>query len=407
MKKNRPQAYLEWLKVILNKMPHLSKPQALVLGMWSFAIAMTHFCGLSTVTVFLAEILEQPENTVRERLRQWYLDGGEQKGRKRGQIDVEQSFVPLLNWILSWWSSSEKSLVFAADASTLGQRFTILVISLVYRGCGIPVAGKIVRATEKGSWKPYWLKLLEKLKDGLSEDWWVIVTTDRGLYAPWLYQAIQELSWHPFMRINHQGSYQSAPISTWTPLSALITEVGQSWSGRVNCFKTNTLSCTLLAQWDEGYADPWLIITDLSPQQAKICWYGMRSWIECLFKDMKRGGFGWHHTKMTDPKRAERLWLAIAVATLYLVSIGGQAETNLPASSLPPLSEITSDAETEENLTPNSGKSPSDESKSAQNNSTRLLSCFRRGFLTILASVIKGMPLAKGSFIADFSPAPG
>lgn len=407
MKNNRPQAYIEWLKVIFKQMPHLSKPQALVLGMWSFAIAMTHFCGLSTVSVFLAEILEQPENTVRERLRQWYLDGGEKKGRKRGQIDVEQSFVPLLNWILSWWSSEEKSLVFAADASTLGQRFTILVISLVYRGCGIPVAWKIVRATEKGSWKPYWLELLDNLKDGLSEDWWVIVTTDRGLYAPWLYQAIQELGWHPFMRINHQGSYQSAQISTWTPLSALITEVGQSWSGRVNCFKTNTLSCTLLAQWDEGYADPWLIITDLSPQQAKICWYGMRSWIECLFKDMKRGGFGWHHTKMTDPKRAERLWLAIAVATLYLVSIGGQAETNLPASSLPGLSEITSDTETEENLTPDSGESPSDESKSAQNNSTRLLSCFRRGFLTILASVIKGMALPRGSFIADFSPAPG
>ena len=131
MKKNRPQAYQEWLRVILKQMSHLSKPQAVVLGMWSFAIAMTHFCGLSTVTVFLAEILEQPENTVKERLRQWYLDGGEKKGKKRSQIDVEQSFVPLLTWILSWWSDSEKSLVLAADASTLGQRFTLLVISVV------------------------------------------------------------------------------------------------------------------------------------------------------------------------------------------------------------------------------------------------------------------------------------
>ena len=60
------------------------------------------------------------------------------------------------------------------------------------------------------------------------------------------------------MRINSQGYYQSLPKSTWAPLSALITEVGQSWSGRVNCFKTNTLSCTLLARWDEGYADFWL-----------------------------------------------------------------------------------------------------------------------------------------------------
>ena len=148
MKKIRPQAYQEWLRVVMKQMSHLSKPQAVVLGDGSFrdlaprealrglrsrrcAIAMTHFCGLSTVTVFLAEILEQPENTVKERLRQWYLDGGEKKGKKRSQIDVEQSFVPLLSWILSWWSSAEKSLVLAVDASTLGQRFTLLVISVV------------------------------------------------------------------------------------------------------------------------------------------------------------------------------------------------------------------------------------------------------------------------------------
>jgi hypothetical protein len=225
------------------------------------------------------------------------------------QINVEESFVPLLSWILSWWSSSEKSLVLAADASTLGQRFTLLVISVVYRGCGIPIAWKIVPATEKGSWKPHWLKLLLKLKDGIPQDWWVIVTTDRGLYAPWLYEAIQEL--------------------------------------------------------------------------------------------------GWHQTKMTEPQRAERLWLAISVATLYLVSIGGQAEANLPASSLPSLTEITSNVETEDNLSPNSGEYLSDERKLAQTNSNRLLSCFRRGFLRILASVIKGIPLPQGRFIPDFSPAPG
>ena len=66
--------------------------------------------------------------------------------------------------------------------------------------------------------------------------------------------------------------------------------------------------CTLLARWEQDYAEPWLIVTDLSPQQAQACLYGMRSWIECLFKDIKRGGFGWHHTKMNDSRRAERQW---------------------------------------------------------------------------------------------------
>jgi hypothetical protein len=40
---------------------------------------------------------------------------------------------------------------------------------------------------------------------------------------------------------------------------------------------------TLLARWDEGYTDPWLILTDLPPELADTCWYTMRCWIECLF----------------------------------------------------------------------------------------------------------------------------
>ncbi len=105
---------------------------------------------------------------------------------------------------------------------------------------------------------------------------------------------------------------------------------------------------------------------------------------------------------MDDPEREERLWLAIAVATLFLVSVGGQAEANLPPSSLPSLSEILSDTEIEENLQHSCVKLLSVLSKS-----TRLLSCFRRGFLVILASVIKGRPLPQGSFIPEFCPASG
>ncbi len=39
VKQNQPQVYQEWLRVVIKQMPHLSKPQAVVLGMWSFAIS--------------------------------------------------------------------------------------------------------------------------------------------------------------------------------------------------------------------------------------------------------------------------------------------------------------------------------------------------------------------------------
>ena len=302
---NSPQAYQEWLRVVIKKMSHLSKSQAVGLAMWSFAIAMTHSCGLSTVTV-------------------------------------------------------------------------------------------------KGSWKPYWLELLKQIEDGIPDDWLVIVTTDRGLSASWLYEAIVKLGWHPLMRINHQGYYQAAHHQTFRPLSTLITQVGQHWSGQVTCFTTNSIDCTLLASWEEGYADPWLMLTDLTPQQAQICWYSMRSWIECLFKDIKRGGLGWHQTKMTDPKRAERLWLAIAVATLWLVSVGGQINTDLSASSLSLENETVEPESIESMVGSNLESTASD-----LNQPTRYLSCFRRGFLVLLASVIKQLPLPKGRFVPQFSLASG
>ena len=420
MRKEPPQAYQDWRHIVIRNMPHLSKPQAVGLAMWSFGIALTQACGLSTVTVFLASLLGKSEANLREQLRQWYRSASAKPGRKRAEIDVTSCFKPLLQWILRLWSAQEKALVVAADATTLGQRFTVLVISVVYRGCGIPVAWKIVKATEKGSWKPYWLALLEAIGKGVPSDWFVLVTSDRGLYAKWLYEAIVEVGWHPFMRINSQGFYQLNENSPFVSLHHLVTQVGQSWAGRVNCFKGDSLACTLLAHWEEGYAEPWLIVTDLAPQQANICWYGMRSWVECLFKDFKRGGLGWHQTKMSDPKRAERLWLAIAVATLWLVSVGGQAKAQLPASSLRvvvPAAADSQSAKSSDSFELSSSVASDDQadgaaripqpSGSPQSLPCRL-SCFRRGFLHILTAVIKGLPLPTGSFVPDyFSFAPG
>lgn len=411
---HRPQTYKDWLRVVTCQMPHLRKPQAVVLSMWSFGIAITQCCGLSTVSAFLAELFGQPENTVRQRLREWYKNRSEKKGSKRSELDVSASFVPLLQWILSWWPSGEKRLVLAADASNLGDRFTVLLIAVVYRGCGIPVAWKVVEATAKGSWKPHWLKLFAHLEVAIPADWFVVVTTDRGLYAKWFYEAIQALHWHPFMRINHQGYYQVTSSSLFAPLKDVVTQVGQSWSGTITCFKSNPLECSLLARWDEGYSDPWLIVTDLTPDQADILWYGFRSWIECLFKDIKRGGFNWHLTRMRDPQRVERLWLAMAVATIWLVSVGGQADAQLTASSLDSLTTQQKTPDTQSQSSPEMDEETLSiqESLASQNSSiegttpnkpSRHLSCFRRGFLVLLATIFKGESLPIGQLFPDFS----
>ena len=57
----------------------------------------------------------------------------------------------------------------------------------------------------------------------------------------------------------------------------------------------------LLGYWGEEHKDPWLVLTDLAPECADACWYGLRAWIEQGFKRSKRGGWQWQHTRMDDP----------------------------------------------------------------------------------------------------------
>ena len=347
-------------------------------------MVISHSCGLTSVSSSLASLMDTKENSVRQRIREWYYAKDDKRGKGRSEIEVSSSFVPLLQWILSWWPVTEKRLALAMDATSLGQVLVVLVISVVYRGCAIPVAWHVLPAIEKGSWKQPWLDLFSHFQAVIPEDWLVIVMADRGLYASWLFESIKKCKWHPFLRINHRVFFRPKDEKEFKALSLSFRQPGCTWSGTGTCFKTNSLEVTLLVQWEEGFDEPWLILTDLPEAQARPCWYGLRSWIECGFKHIKSAGWQWQYTRMVDPERASRFWLAIAVATLWVLSVGGEADANMPASSF--------DALPENHIA---------RRHSPKTSSVRLLSCFHRGMMIIITSLIAQRQLPLGRFIPE------
>src|SRR5579871_2331629 len=379
----------EWTEIVSRKLPSLSQSEARVLALYSFGMVLTESCGLTSIAVFIGILLGRQENSVRQQLREFTYEGAAKRGAKRRSVNVENCFGGLLGWVLSWWGAEEKRLALALDATTFKQVFTVLVVSVMYRGCAIPVAWCVLPATKKGQWRGHWERLLALLKPSIPADWTVLVLADRGLYAKWLYQYLVKLAWHPFLRINQQGLFQVHGTARFRPLQGLVTSAWPTWSGRVTCFKTPTarLDCPLLARFDPRYSDPWLILTDLPVHIADIAWYGMRSWIEAGFKDIKRGGWSWHQTRMTQPARAARLWLVIAVATLWVLSVGGYAEAALPPSSLPALPPFFP-----YRTRPRTTSRP------------RLLSAFARGLLIILDALLRGDGLPFGDFVPDLWP---
>jgi hypothetical protein len=381
-----PTPLSQWRETVSMAFPTLSRPQATGLALWSYGMVLARSCGIPTVCATLALQLECSEGSLVQRLRAWCSDAKDKKGAKRQELDVTMCFAPLLAWVLSLWPAQECHLALAIDASTLKKRFTGLCVSVVYRGCAIPVAWKIVAAEAKGSWQPHWKGVLTQVQAGVPTSWTVIVLRDRGLYAPWLYSHIVSLGWHPFMRSTQQGHFRPVSETLFRGLSTVVPEVKGAWCGEVECFSElkSRLRCTLLARWDEGYEEVWLVVTDLAPDQATVVWYGMRSWIEGGFKATKRGGWQWHQTKMVDPARAERMGLASAVATLWVLSVGGEADATLPVSgweALPPTHIARRTA--------------------TQRSRPRMLSCFARGLLMIVGALIGGDGLVIGRFVPE------
>lgn len=372
----------QWVEIVSRQMPTLSRTQARVLGLYSFGMVMMRSSGMRSVAVFLAALLESKENTLRQRLREFCYDAPNKRGRGRQEVEVTACFGWLVKWVLSWWGSEERRLALALDATNLGQTFSVLAVSIVYRGCAIPVAWAIVRGNHSASWRWHWQGLLAVLHEQIPNDWTVLVLADRGLYAKWLFQMIVACHWHPFLRINAQGQFRLPHSTTFQPLKTVIACGDQPRQMEIVCFKTAKaqLKCTLLARWEVSYRDPWLIVTDLLPQQAQAAWYGMRSWIEAGFKDLKRGGWHWQQTAMTDPARAERLWLVLAVATLWVISVGGQADAALSPCGFYPLPGLDLAVHPRPRSRP------------------RLVSCFARGIALILAAFLRGDPCPTGSF---------
>jgi hypothetical protein len=269
----------------------------------------------------------------------------------------------------------------------------VLALAVLYRGCAVPVAWAVVPANTKGAWRPHWERLLQRMQASVPAGWTVLVLADRGLYAPWLFGAIVRLGWHPGLRLNGgeagSGLYRVVGRRTWRPLSRVLSGPGTSWSGRVDCFRDQTIRGTLLARWEPGYQEGWLVLTDLPATRATVAWYGLRAWVECGFKDLKRAGWQWQRTRTRDPARAERYWLVLAVATLWVVAVGSAAEDALPSSDLAPLP-----------------ATPLARRTATGHPTGRHLSCFRRGLLTLLADLLADLLAGPGFPTACFIPEP-
>src|SRR5262245_9224146 len=325
---SRPLQLTPWQGHLASRLPELPTPVVAVLALYSFGLILAKVSGLSTVALFLSQHLRRPYPALRKRLAEFYKEApaksGAKQGIKRKDFDVTTCFPPLLRWVLSLWSGQHLAL--AIDVTNLADRFHVLCVSVVVRGVGIPVAWSVLPGALPDPWNPHLQALRGRVAGAGPDGWRLVPLSDRGVEPPVLYRFLAGLGWHPLMRAKKGGKFCPAGWGRFYGLAELVRRPGASSAAEGRAYAGERMPCTLLARWDEGYAEPWLLLTTLPPEAARAVWYGLRAWVEQGFKLIKGGGWQWHKTRMEDPGRVERLWLVLAAATVWVVAVGAEEE---------------------------------------------------------------------------------
>ncbi len=146
---------------------------------------------------------------------------------------------------------------------------------------------------------------------------------DRGLSWPSVLDCCLALGWHYVLRLQRDTRVRLAG-GTIRPAWELARRRGSRWFGTgVDVFKkAGWRGANVVATWEKGCKERWLLVTDLPATFMRCRNYCKRAWCEQGHRDEKSHGFNWQLCRVRDASHAARLVLVMALATLLCLSLG-------------------------------------------------------------------------------------
>jgi hypothetical protein len=321
---NGPRAWYAIQAEVVQHFGELRPAQQRGLAWWVYGTLAAESGCESAVVSALHDLTGEPSETIRARLREWLADGTAKAAPCQTQVEVRRCFAPLLRWLLGWWRGD--ALPIALDATAHGTTAVALVISVLYRDTALPIAWHMLPGNRKGAWMPALLALLGEVAPVIPRGVRVVAMADRGLWSPRLWQTLRACGWRPLLRV--QGHSFLTPLGRdRCQAQHLVPQPGAIWLGPGTVFSgSHRRQGTLVVVWAPGEADPWVLLSDLPPEQLGPSWYALRFWIEAGFRVLKRMGWHWQRCRRTDPTRLARHWLVLAVTQLWSVAVGTRLE---------------------------------------------------------------------------------
>jgi len=215
-----------------------------------------------------------------------------------------------------------------ADGTQVGFGHQLLIICLAFRHRAIPLAWTWVRSSKGHSSACKQLALLNYVRRLIPKGTPVSLVGDSEFGAVEVMRQLKKWHWHYVLR--QKTSHQiRLPGQGWQDFGGVLSKPGQSvWLGRGRLTLKHRYATNLLAHWQVGEEEPWLLATDLPDRAATLSTYARRMWIEEMFGDLKGKGFDLESTHLHTCDRLSRLTLAVALLYTWLMDIGGKIIKN-------------------------------------------------------------------------------
>jgi hypothetical protein len=237
------------------------------------------------------------------------------------RLQPPQSQRQLAEGLLAHWGG--QTLLLFLDETPKANDLRVLNIRVAYDHRALPLATVCYRPDALPQPMPQLVGgLLQQVKDCLPPGATVVLLADRGLCWPQVVDFCHESDWHYVLRLQGQTKVRFADGSERS-VSELAPRPGTRWLGEAEVFKkAGWRGAHVVATWERGVEEPWLLLTD-QPASLRHCRaYAKRTWVEESHRDDKAASFHWEKSQVDDPTHALRLLLLITLAMVLAASLG-------------------------------------------------------------------------------------
>ena len=174
------------------------------------------------------------------------------------------------------------------DGSKVSFHHQLLMVSIAYRRRAIPIVWTWVKGKRGHSSSIKQLALLRYVYNLIPQGVSVSIVGDSEFGAVAILRQLDTWQWPYVLRQKGDTCIDLTLHNHWQPFGAMARPGQSLWLGRGFLTKEHVYATHLLAHWQAGEKEPWLLATSLASRQEALRAYRRRMWIEIVFTQMTK-----------------------------------------------------------------------------------------------------------------------